>query len=273
MESGHPPGQPSALPLTCRGKGPVILFIHGSAASRATWTLQLHDLDDRFTLVAFDRRIGAGLTTESHAADAAAIGRRQAGGERILVCGSSYGGVVALELALLAPELVAGLVLCEPPLPAGPLVPPQPAGFGCAFDALVATAGGELAGEMFLRSVLGSRHFEAIPGRFRRDLCGMWRQVRSDMTSLGSYRVDEARLGRIGQPVLLLGGERSPPLYGPALEVLERGLPRVRREVVRGAGHSMHIDAWRLFDRLLAEFAAEIGHGPAPPGRPPDPGC
>ena len=258
MESARP----SDLPFTRLGEGPVILFIHGSAAGRSTWTLQVHHLSDRFTAISYDRRIGAGLTTADHAADAAAIARREAGGAPALVCGSSYGGVVALELALSAPELVAGLVLCEPPLPCDPLVPPQPAGFGCAFDALVATAGGERAGELFLRSVLGDAHFESIPGRYRRDLCGLWRQVRSDMTSFGGYRMDPERLARIDQPVLMLGGERSPAHYAAPMELLERVLPRARRELVPSAGHSMHIDNWRVFDRTVAAFAREIGHAP-----------
>ena len=256
-------GRASDLAFTRMGEGPTILFIHGSAARRATWTLQVHHLCGRFTTVAYDRRVGARLTTEGHAQDAAEVARREAGGAPVLVVASSYGGVVALELALVASELVAGLVLCEPPLPCGPLVPPQPPGFGCAFDALVATAGGERAGEMFLRSVLGDRHFEGIPGRYRRDLCRLWPQVRSDMTSLGSYRVEPDRLARIEQPVLMLGGERSPAHYGAPMEVLERLLPRARREVVPAAGHSMHIDNWRVFDRRVAAFAAEIGHAAA----------
>jgi pimeloyl-ACP methyl ester carboxylesterase len=247
-------GAPAAVR---RGSGAGLLLIHGSAAAGNTWTLQIHNLCDRFTVVSYDRRIGPGITTEAHADDAAAIARRELGGEPVLVCGSSYGGVVALELALRAPELVSGLILCEPPLPGGPLVPPQPAGFGCHFDALRALAGGPAAGEMFLRAALGDSHFERIPGRYRRDLCATFAQVRSDMYSFGTYRVDFDRLGRIAAPTLLLGGETSPPLYRAALDSLERALPRVRREVLAGAGHSMHIDAWRQFDQLVASFAAE----------------
>lgn len=249
-----------SLPAVRKGAGAPLLFIHGSAASRATWTLQLHDLADRFTMVAYDRRIGSRITTEAHARDAAAVMQRELGERPALVCGSSYGGVVALELALAAPERVAGLVLCEPPLPPGPLVPSQPPGFMCAFEALAATAGGERAAEMFLRSVLGDGHFEKIPGRFRRDLCATWRQIRSDAFSLGSYRVDLDRIAAIDRPALLLGGDRSPPIYQPALDALERALPRARRATVTGAGHSMHIDAWRGFGALLRQFAAAIGH-------------
>lgn len=241
-----------------RGSGPPALLIHGAAASAATWTLQLHSLDDRFTLLAYDRRVGQGITTGDHAADAAALLAREAPGAPALVIGSSYGGVVALELACRAPDRVAALVLCEPPLPPGPFVPSAPAGYGCHFDRLVATAGGERAAEMFLRSVLGDAAFAAIPGRYRRDLCATWRQIRSDMFSLGSYRVDHARLAAIRHPVLLLAGERSPAFLATCLDALALVLPGARRAVIPRAGHSMHIDNHRAFRAAVLEFWAEL---------------
>jgi pimeloyl-ACP methyl ester carboxylesterase len=241
-------------PVVRRGSGPPALLIHGAAGS-ATWTLQLHSLDDRFTLIAYDRRVGQGITTEDHADDAAALLAREAPGVPAIVIGSSYGGVIALELACRAPGRVGALVLCEPPLPPGDLVAPAPAGYGCHFDRLVATAGGERAAEMFLRNVLGDRTFEAIPGRFRRDLCATWQQIRSDMYSLGSYRIDHRRLAAIPHPVLLLAGDRSPPFLATCLEALALVMPRARRAVIPRAGHSMHIDNHRGFRSAVCDFA------------------
>jgi len=241
-----------------RGIGPPVLLVHGAAADLATWTLQLHGLDDRFTLVAYDRRVGQGITTEDHADDAARLLAREFAGAPAVVVGSSYGGVVALELACRAPDRVAALVLCEPPLPPGEWVAPAPFGYGCAFDRLTATAGGERAAEMFLRSVLGVRGFEAIPGRYRRDLCAMWPQIRSDMYSLGSYRVNHRRLAGVVQPVLLLAGDRSPPFLATCLDALAAVLPRARHAVVRRAGHAMHIDNHRGFRAALLAFTEAV---------------
>lgn len=242
------------IPVVRRGSGPPALLIHGAAADSATWTLQMHSLDDRFTLLAYDRRVGQGITTGDHADDAAALLARETGGAPAIVIASSYGGVIALELACRAPERVAALVLCEPPLPPGQHVPSAPAGYGCAFDRLVATAGGERAGEMFLRSVLGDAAFDSIPGRYKRDLCATWRQIRSDMFSLGSYRVDHARLSAIPHPMLLLAGDRSPPFLATCLDALAAVLPRARRAVIPRAGHSMHIDNHRAFRAAVLAF-------------------
>lgn len=241
-----------------RGSGPPALLVHGAAADQSTWTLQLHGLDDAFTLLAYDRRVGQGITTEDHADDAAALLAREVPGGRAIVIASSYGGVVALELACRAPERVAALILCEPPLPPGEYVPSAPVGYGCHFDRLIATAGGERAAEMFLRSVLGDGGFQAIPGRYRRDLCAMWPQIRSDMFSLGSYRVDHARLAAIPHPVLLLAGDRSPPFLATCLDALAAVLPRARRGVIPRAGHAMHIDNHRAFRDAVLAFAATV---------------
>jgi pimeloyl-ACP methyl ester carboxylesterase len=256
----------TGLRTATTGLGPTLLLIHGAAADHTTWMGQLVGLPHRFSIVAHDRRgaasapLSAGeiATTERHADDAAALltGRSPA-----LVCGSSYGAVVALELARRAPDRVAGLVLCEPPIPASDLEPGAPAGFGCAFDRLVATAGGEAAAEMFLRAVLGNAAFDGIPARFRGDLTGKWRSIRADMIALARYRVDFGRIGgQVTQPCLLLGGERSPPQYDAALEALARALPDARRDVIPKAGHAMQIDNHRVFNRVVVAFAGAIGH-------------
>lgn len=241
-----------------RGAGPPALLVHGAAADHSTWTIQLHALDDAFTLLAYDRRVGQGITTEDHADDAAALLAREFPGAPALLIASSYGGVIALEVASRAPDRVAALVLCEPPLPPGELVPSSPFGYGCHYDRLIATAGGERAGEMFLRSVLGDRPFEAIPGRYRRDLCATWRQIRSDMFSLGSYRIDHARIAAIPHPILLLAGDRSPPFLATCLDALAAVLPRARRAVIPQAGHAMHIDNHRAFRRAVLDFAGSL---------------
>ena len=241
-----------------RGSGRPALLVHGTAADHATWTLQLHDLDGALDLVAYDRRIGQGITTEEHADDAAALVAREFGGARALIIASSYGGVIALELACRAPDAVAALVLCEPPLPPGEHVSSAPAGYGCHYDRLTATAGGERAAEMFLRSVLGDRSFEAIPGRYRRDLCATWRQIRSDMFSLGSYRIDHARIAAIPHPVLLLAGDRSPPYLTTCVVALAAVLPGARCAVIPLAGHAMHIDNHRAFRDAVLAFARTL---------------
>jgi pimeloyl-ACP methyl ester carboxylesterase len=257
----------AGLKVVRRGSGAPVLLVHGSAADHSTWMGQLVRPPHGLAVIAYDRRgtasapfpAGAVPSTTHHVDDAIALIWREAGGGPVLACGSSYGAVICLELARRAPSLVAGLVLCEPPLPPADLVPASPDGLGCAFDRLVATATGEDAAEMFLRLVMGNAGFESVPRRQRTVLRGMWRQIRADMIALARTRVAYAELATIAAPALLLGGERSPPEYAIRLDALEAALPRARRALVPAAGHAMHIDNHRAFNAMLSDFAAELG--------------
>jgi pimeloyl-ACP methyl ester carboxylesterase len=235
---------------------PLLLLVHGSAADRSTFSIQLRALADRFRVVAPVRRQDA-IRVEEHAADLAAIVEREGG--QALAVGSSFGAVCVLELARSRPELVSGAVLCEPPLAPADRVPAVPAGFGCAFDALVAARGGEAAAEMFLRVVLTDAVYERMPGRYQERSKALWRQIRADSLALSAYQVGYDRLAReLRCPVLLLGGERSPPLYRPTLEALAAAIPESRLAFLRGAGHMMHAEAFRQFHEELDRLAATI---------------
>lgn len=253
------------------GAGPRLLLVHGSAADHATWSIQLASaaLRARFELIAYDRRGVGGsvdlsrdgepedLSVEDHAADLAAL----IGEDKVIAVGSSFGAVVVLECARQRPELLRGIVLCEPPLPASDDAPPVPDGFLTRLDERATEAGGAAAAEMFLRLVLGDAAFEKMPKAYRDRATAQWPPLRSDCHALGAYRVRYAELGRIAVPALLLGGDRSAAYFRPTLEALAASLGRARLETLTGAGHMMHAEAHRSFhDKLLGFDEALRGH-------------
>ena len=61
--------------------------------------------------------------------------------------------------------------------------------------------------------------------------------------------------------MLLLGGERSAPLFMPTLEALAAVLPEAELVSIPNAGHMLHAEAPRRFAELLIGFAAEVGIG------------
>lgn len=102
--------------------GPPVLFIHGASANanEFTWTLAPL-LDDRFDLLMADRpghgyseRVENNSALGQQAAQMAGVLRHYRPGTRAVVVGHSFGGGVALRLALDYPELVQGLVLLAP---------------------------------------------------------------------------------------------------------------------------------------------------------------
>lgn len=242
--------------------GPLVVFIHGSAADHATWVMQLASLPRSVRCVAYDRRgsgqsppAPAGYCVEDHAADAAAV--IEDCGDRAVVVGSSFGAVVALEVARSRPDLVAGAVLCEPPMPCADDVPSMPAGFGCAYDRVTALAGGEIAGAMFLRLVLGDA-YHRLPAPWRQRAVGEWKQIRADALGLTRYRPRFRDMSEITQPVLLVGGTRSSRYFDATLSSLERALPRVSRVELAG-GHMVHAEAGRDFNGALNTFVRIAG--------------
>ena len=233
------------------GSSRSLLMIHGSAADHTTWTVQFAGLRDDFAMLAYDRCPAAEYTVGEHADDAAEILRSEVMGPCAVV-GSSFGAVVALDLARRYPELVGGLVLCEPPLAESDYLAPVPDGFACRFDAIAARDGGPAASEFFLRSVLGNVAFDRMPKAYRHRSMAAHAQIRADMVALARYRPRYEELaGQIAGPVRLLGGERSSSFYRATLEGLHAAIPSSELRILRGAGHMMHVDGHRQFAEVL----------------------
>ena len=94
------------------GEGPRLLFVNGSGSTLVEAKPMLDRLRAHFDVLAHDQR-GLGLTAipdgpytmVDYAADAAALATH-AGWERYRVCGISFGGMVAQELAVTVPERI-----------------------------------------------------------------------------------------------------------------------------------------------------------------------
>ena len=226
-----------------------MLLIHGSATDSGTWFVQFSTMASQLRMFAFDRP--KLRKVEEQAELAATVLRKEVGRARI--CGSSFGGVVALELTRRYPELVSSLVLCEPPLAAREDRSAVPLAFGCYFEAILRSQGGEAAAEFFLRTVLSSPSYEAMPKRFQRRALSLWREIRADAIALGLYRPNYEALSRITIPVLLVGGASSLPVYRESMDNLAKVLPNSRVEIIPNAGHMMHIEQPEIFGRLLAQ--------------------
>jgi pimeloyl-ACP methyl ester carboxylesterase len=107
-----------------RGQGAPLLLVHETAATGAVWDAVAEAIGGRARSILYDRR-GWGAssapedyrrtTIEEQSEDAAVLLESVAGSPAV-VCGAGEGGVVALDLLLRRPELVAGAVLIEPPL-------------------------------------------------------------------------------------------------------------------------------------------------------------
>ena len=254
----------NGLYWTERGRGAPLLLVHGSGPDADSWDACLDPLAGHgFRAIAYDRRgysRSAGAATADlsrHAQDAAELLRR-VDAVPATVVGASFGGLVALELALTEPAMVSHLVLFEAPLHGRKHPTP---GLMLAFVAsrLTLRMRGERAAALrFLRWVTSYRgggsaiEDEAFPAARREQMAA------SASAMLCEQRVNDQdltieRVASLGLPLTCVVGELSPSWFHTAMGTLTEGVPGASLRVSEGSGHAVGFDRPREFADLLAE--------------------
>jgi pimeloyl-ACP methyl ester carboxylesterase len=169
--------------------------------------------------------------------------------ERFALVGTSYGGNVALEVALAAPERVTALWLmgCDP---AGPRAggPDLAAGLISAPDAVI----GMLSGLVVHADATEAKaEFLAMAGR----LGGAAGAAQA--SALAARHEATSRLGGLKMPVLALWGEAD-PLVAPAIgQAMAEALPHAQFHVLPGCGHLPTLEKPAESAALFATFLGE----------------
>lgn len=164
------------------------------------------------------------------------------GVERAHVVGVSYSAAVALQLAASAPACVHTLTLIEPP----PVHTPSRDQFIAANDKLredYRRFGAATTLDRFLTRVIGpdwrsdlERH---IPGGVAQSERDVGTFFETDLPALLNWRFGPAEAGRIGQPVLYVGGSHSGDWFAEVRGLIMTWLPQAQDVEVAGADHSL----------------------------------
>lgn len=241
------------------GTGEPVLLLHSSAASGAQWRALAETLACRFRCVAPDL-YGYGDTDiwPGHGpltlSDEAALAERLLGepDEPVHLVGHSYGGAVALRMAVERPERLRSLTLIEP----------------VAFHLLrPARGGGAAEPELFAEIArLAAGVSEAVTcGDYRGGMArfvdywngaGAWDRLKPEAQAALSRRAAKVVLDfwatmteptwceayrRIAAPTLLLCGTESPRPTPHVAAMLAATIPDARLETIEGAGHMLPI--------------------------------
>jgi pimeloyl-ACP methyl ester carboxylesterase len=238
------------------GEGPPLVLVHGAAADHTRWAPVLSALEERFTVWAVDRR-GRG---QSGDADEYAIEREyedvtavvESAGDRVSVLGHSYGGICALEAALLT-DRVGKLVLYEPPM-----------GFLESPPDVVRR----------LQVLLQEDNRDELVGYFMREVAGLpadqvellrslpaWEArlavahtIPREERASSEYAFAPDRFRELDVPTLFLEGGDSPAAFAAAGEAVRAALPDCRVVVMPGQRHAAMDTGTDLFLAEILRF-------------------
>ena len=250
------------IALECAGSGSTLLIVHGGIGDRTRWTPMLPLFSPRFTACAMDRR-GHGESGDSpdyslqkEAEDIAAVVDSRPG--NVFVLGHSYGGVAALEAALLT-QKIAKLILYEPPV--------KDHAEASTIDRIeksIQAGDREQAVVTFLREVvkLSSKEVEAMRTRppWRGMIAGIDAHPRQ-MRALAAWHFDAKRIGNVRVPTLLvIGGDTRSPEMKDAIESLQESLPQPTLLVIEGEQHNAMDSARQKLADGVTSFLLDNAH-------------
>jgi pimeloyl-ACP methyl ester carboxylesterase len=223
-----------------------VLLIHAGVADQRMWDPVAELLAPRHRVVRYDMR-GFGRSrssagTFSPVADALAV-LSMLGVESATVVGASYGGAVALQLALAAPDRVEALVLLASALP-GHEWSAKFKDFAAREEAAIERGDLDEAVELTLRMWVDgpARRPEESDQRIRSLVADMQRraielQVADELDDAEIDPPVSERLGSIRTPAIVMIGDRDVEDFAHIADRLVAELPAATLRRVPGAGH------------------------------------
>jgi pimeloyl-ACP methyl ester carboxylesterase len=233
------------------GAGDPVICIHASASSSAQWRPLTDRLAGRFRTLAVDL-YGCGRSPEWRGyrplllADEAALLEPvlAATGTRFHLIGHSYGGAVALKVALAHPGRIASLVVFEPVLFSLLMAedPDQPAAReidAVRADTSAAVDHGDLAtaGTRFVDYWMGGGAWAAMPEARRLTVATAMERIKGQWHALFEEPAPLPAFAALGVPTLCLVGSDSPASSRAVSRLLAKALPRVTEVELDGVGH------------------------------------
>lgn len=247
-----------------QGRGPDLLFLSGLNGGTWSWYAQIPFFQDHYRTITLDNR-GAGRSDlppgpyrmADFAADALCL-LNHLRVERAFVAGISLGGMIAQELALLAPDRLTVLVLAATHCGVPERIPPAPGVLQGISQNQGLTQTQIVEKDlpfMFSARFLESRP-EALEAYLQAQLSAPFQPefaFQAQLAAIQSFsRCRDLR--ELHLPTLVITGTEDvivPPANGGLLLNL---LPHASLKEFPGAGHAVHVEGADAFNALVHEF-------------------
>jgi pimeloyl-ACP methyl ester carboxylesterase len=228
--------------LSDDGAGDPVLLLHSGGFSSRQWRRLAQTLAPSHRVLAPDL-LGYGGSSAiaegepfEYREDVDALETVIEGEGPLHVVGHSYGGLLALQLALRRPGAVRSLALYEP-VAFGALDRPGDEPLRDASGLLASTFEGEPWLARFVEWWNGPGAWAALAPEARAGFLAVGWKLFREVNSLLVDRTSSATYGTIAAPTLLLGGGKTPPAERRVVENLAAAMPRARLEVFPEMGH------------------------------------
>jgi esterase len=227
------------------GEGAPILCIHGGGSSALMWAEAFEELARLGRVIAYDRR---GCTRSERpepyertsvaeqADDAAALLDALAATPAVVI-GRSYGGAVAIDLALRYPDRVRALVLLEgDALGLSSAALEWTKGIRDRLRDVAARDGVDAVYGALIDEVVGEGAWGSFPDQVRQILTQNGPALLAELDYVDEVMPDSAAFATIDKPALLVAASESPPEQREMTEAMTGALPHARAALV-GGGH------------------------------------
>jgi 3-oxoadipate enol-lactonase len=243
------------------GSGPALVLLHAGIADSRMWMPQIDFFSQHYDVIAPDiRGFGQSLPVDGpftfHEDITALLDHLQI--KKAAVVGASFGGAIALNLALSHPERVTALALVCAAI-AGFDWHGETPEIAEKIDAACEQDNVDLANELEIeRWVVGEGRTRADVDRKIIDLVLHMNRIALMMPELGEEIEPKPdainRLNEIAVPTLVIGADHDDPISRARSEILSSQIPKAKTILMGDAGHLPSLEQSAEFNSVLSAF-------------------
>lgn len=239
----------------------TVVFIHGFPFNKDIWKQQMTALPDQIQGIAYDVR-GHGKTSSGHgyfsvdqfAKDLLDL-IKFLKLKKVILCGISMGGYIALRATEISPETIYGLILCDTNSLAD-----SNEGKLNRFAQIETIMSKDLQAftDAFIKKIFSPDTFQNKPKAvdFIRQviLQNKEKNVCATLLALASRTDTTTSLDSIKVPTLIIRGEKDQVISNEHVEILHQHIKKSTLSLVPGSGHLPNLENPEQFNSLMNEY-------------------